>query len=202
MATEAPPVLILASASPRRRALLRQLGVPHRAHPADIDEQRLAGEAVADCVSRLARAKAEHVWNHEGRAVALPVLAADTAVVIDDRLLGKPANRADALRMLALLSGRSHRVLTAVALLDVGGLRMRLSDSTVRFRALAAEECARYWDTREPRDKAGGYAIQGFGAAFVSGLEGSYSGVMGLPLFEVAELLHSAGLPVWQECAA
>jgi septum formation protein len=188
-----PPVLVLASASPRRRELLWQIGVAHRVTIAAIDERLRAGETAADCVQRLALAKASAV-----PPVGLPVLGADTAVVLDGEMLGKPHDRHTALAMLARLSGRSHRVLTAVALVDGRGSQLRLSDSEVQFRTLDAAECARYWDSGEPQDKAGGYAIQGLGAVFVSGLKGSYSGVMGLPLYETAALLDAAGVPRWQ----
>lgn len=190
---ELPPVLVLASASPRRRELLWQIGVAHRIAIAAIDETPGAGESAADCVVRLALAKAKKVWTG-----SLPVLGADTAVVLDGELLGKPRDRHSALAMLERLSGRSHRVLSAVALVDGGASQVRLSDSEVQFRTLGAAECAHYWDSGEPRDKAGGYAIQGLGAVFVSQLRGSYSGVMGLPLFETAALLDAAGVPRWQ----
>jgi septum formation protein len=191
-----PPVLVLASASPRRRELLWQIGVAHRVAIAEVDETPRAGESAADCVQRLALAKAEGV-GHAG----LPVLGADTAVVLEGELLGKPRDRDGAIAMLGRLSGRSHRVLTAVALVDRRGRQLRLSESEVEFRALSAAECARYWDSGEPRDKAGAYAIQGLGAVFVRRLAGSYSGVMGLPLYETAELLDAAGVPRWQQPA-
>lgn len=197
-----PAVLILASASPRRRELLWQLGVPHQAMAADLDERRLPRETAVECVQRLARQKAEHVWASAGRAAGLAVLGADTEVLLDDELLGKPADREHGLRMLQQLSGRTHRVVTAVTLVSADGLRSQLCESSVRFRELSADECARYWDSGEPRGKAGGYAIQGFGAAFIAELSGSYSSVMGLPLFEVANLLRQAGLPIWQRSAA
>jgi septum formation protein len=187
-----PPVLVLASASPRRRELLWQIGVPHRAAVPAIDEQPLSGEAPAECVQRLALAKAYQVSSPE-----LPVLGADTEVVLDGKLLGKPSDRGEALAMLARLSGRTHLVLTAVALVDRRGTALRLSASEVEFRALEATECARYWETGEPRGKAGAYAIQGLGAVFVRHLRGSYSGVMGLPLFETAALLDAAGVRRW-----
>jgi len=195
------PVLLLASGSPRRRELLAQVGVPHAVVVPGIPEERLAGEGAADCVQRLAFAKAR-----AGHAVAqarseewghLPVLGADTAVVLGDEMLGKPADRDEALAMLARLSGVTHRVLTAVALVHAGGEAVRLSESRVEFRALTAAECEAYWASGEPRDKAGGYAVQGLGAVFISGLEGSYSGVMGLPLYETAQLLDAAGVPRW-----
>jgi septum formation protein len=192
------PVLILASASPRRRELLWQLGVPHLAEPADIDENRLPGEGVEQCVQRLAHQKAERIYLAKGRAAGLPVMAADTAVILGDHLFGKPADRAQCLEMLAQLSGRTHRVLTAIALQTSAGVSSHLSESQVRFRTLSDTECARYWDTGEPRDKAGGYAIQGYAAAFIAEVQGSYSGVMGLPLFETADLLQHAGIRVWQ----
>jgi nucleoside triphosphate pyrophosphatase len=193
---ELPPVLVLASASPRRRELLWQIGVAHRVAIAAIDESPRAGESVGACVQRLALAKARNVGD-----AGLPVLGADTAVVLDGELLGKPRDRHSALSMLSRLSGRTHRVLTAVALVDGRGSQLRLSESEVQFRTLSDAECARYWDSGEPRDKAGGYAIQGLGAVFVSRLLGSYSGVMGLPLCETAELLDAAGVPRWQQLA-
>jgi septum formation protein len=197
------PVVILASASPRRSELLTQIGVPHRVVPAQIDERRTAGEAIADCVQRLARSKALEVQvalaavGGAAAAVELAVLGADTAVIIDDELIGKPRDRADALSILARLSGRWHQVLSAVALASGNGMQCILSRSEVRFRALKPRECAAYWDSGEPCDKAGAYAIQGLGAAFVEELRGSYSGVVGLPLFETARLLAEAGVPTW-----
>ncbi len=194
--------LILASASPRRAQLLRQLGIRHRVLPAHIDESRQPDERVEQCVQRLAAAKARSVFGtlaaHPGGAsagAALPaVLGADTEVVIDGELLGKPADRARGIAMLARLSGRTHEVLSAVTLISAGSERSALSRSAVTFRALEADESAQYWDSGEPRDKAGGYAIQGLGAQFVAHLSGSFSGVMGLPLFETATLLRAAGL--------
>jgi septum formation protein len=197
------PVVILASASPRRTELLTQLGVAHRVVPAHVDERRAAGEALEACVRRLATSKALEVQvalaavGGSAAAVELAVLGADTVVVVDDELLGKPRDRADALAMLARLSGRWHQVLSAVALASANGLHCVLSRSEVRFRALQAHECAAYWDSGEPCDKAGAYAIQGRGAAFVEELRGSYSGVVGLPLFETARLLAEAGVATW-----
>jgi septum formation protein len=188
------PVVRLASASPRRRELLTQIGVAHCIDVADVDESVRAAEAPDDYVRRMAHSKAQAVW---ARDASLPVLAADTTVVLDGATYGKPRDRQHALEMLARLSARTHEVLTAVALADARGLALRVSVSSVRFRALAAAECADYWDTGEPRDKAGGYAIQGFGAVFVESLTGSHSGVMGLPLFETADLLRSAGVRCW-----
>jgi septum formation protein len=174
--------------------LLTQIGVPHVVEGAHIDESALKGEAPRDYVQRMARTKALAIWT---RDQSLPVLAADTTVVLDGVIFGKPDNRTDALRMLSALSGRTHDVLTAVVLADAHGLALRLSESRVAFRPVSAEECAAYWDTGEPRDKAGAYAIQGRAGVFIEALSGSYSGVMGLPLFETVELLRGAGLPYW-----
>jgi septum formation protein len=188
------PVVRLASVSPRRRELLTQIGVPHVVTGAHIDESVHAGERPHDYVQRMARSKAQAVWEQDR---SLPVLAADTTVVLDGLVFGKPADRADALRMLGLLSGRTHEVLTAVALESAEGLSMRMSVSGVRFRVLAAQEISAYWETGEPKDKAGAYAVQGLAAVFIESLSGSYSGVMGLPLFETSELLRAAGVPSW-----
>ena len=193
--------LFLASASPRRRELLAQIGVAHRLVAAPIDESVLPGETPAAYVERLARAKAA-----AGLAAldekTVCVLGADTAVVLDGRILGKPRDRADGLAMLAALSGRSHQVLTAVALDDGTRRAARVVSSTVHWRALAEGEAQAYWATGEPQDKAGGYAIQGLAAIFVARLEGSYSAVVGLPLAETAELLAEFGIPCWQRGGA
>lgn len=188
------PVVCLASVSPRRRELLAQIGVPHVVTGAHIDEMVHPGEAPRDYVVRMARQKAVTVRE---QGTALPVLAADTTVVLDHVIYGKPRDRADGIEMLERLSGRTHEVLTAVALADAHAIALRLSVSSVRFRTLSPEECAAYWQTGESRDKAGGYAVQGAAAAFIESLSGSYSGVMGLPLFETAELLRSAGITYW-----
>ena len=189
------PLVCLASVSPRRRELLAQIGVPHTVVGADIDESVRPGEAPRDYVLRMARQKALTVRE---RGEVLPVLAADTTVVLDNTIYGKPRDRADGMAMLGRLSGRTHEVLTAVAFANSNEVTVRLSVSTVRFRGLSPEECAAYWDTGEPRDKAGGYAIQGAAAVFIEALSGSYSGVMGLPLFETGELLRAAGVPYWE----
>ena len=190
------PLICLASVSPRRRELLAQIGVPHIVVGADIDETAQIGEAPRDYVLRMARQKALTIRE---RGESLPVLAADTTVVLDDVIYGKPRDRADGLAMLGRLSGRTHAVMTAVALADSRGVAVQLSVSTVRFRDLSSQECAEYWETGEPRDKAGGYAVQGAAAVFVESLSGSYSGVMGLPLFETAGLLRAAGVPYWEK---
>ena len=192
------PLLCLASASPRRRELLAQLGVPHVLSVPDIDEAVLAGESAADYVVRMARAKARIAHPH---GAGLPVLAADTTVLIDERICGKPVDAEEGIAMLLALSGRSHEVLTAVALAAAGEVHHRLSRSEVRFRHVSLAEAIAYWNTGEPRDKAGGYAVQGHGAVFVEYLSGSYSGVMGLPLFETAELLAGAGVSYWLDNA-
>ncbi len=188
------PVICLASASPRRRELLAQIGVPHTVAAAHVDESLLPHEPPADYVVRLARLKAATVRQ---RGEALPVLAADTTVVLEGSVHGKPAGRGEGLAMLAALAGRTHQVLSAVALATARGVALRVNWSSVRFRDIDRAEMEAYWETGEPRDKAGGYAIQGYGAVFVAALSGSYSGVMGLPLFETAELLRGAGIPCW-----
>ncbi|MNC28210.1 Maf-like protein YhdE [compost metagenome] len=191
--------LYLASGSPRRRELLAQIGVPFSVVSAPIDETPLPNEGAPAYVERLARAKAAAgLACIEGPAV---VLGADTAVVLDGRILGKPENREDALAMLADLSGREHQVLTAVALSDGQRVHSLCVTSKVRFRAISAEEAQRYWASGEPADKAGGYAIQGLGAVFVTGLSGSYSAVVGLPLCETADLLGQFGIACWQSLA-
>lgn len=187
------PIVILASASPRRSALLQQIHIPHRVQAVDIDESQLRGEAPADYVGRLAAAKAQALWQRLSMEERLPVLGADTTVALGEAIFGKPQDREDGIRMLAELSGRTHRVYTAVALYSAGGLESRLSVSEVTFRALSSAEREAYWASGEPRDKAGGYAVQGLGAAFITRIEGSYSGVMGLPLAETAELLEKIG---------
>ncbi|MCB2262758.1 MAG: Maf family nucleotide pyrophosphatase [Candidatus Thiosymbion ectosymbiont of Robbea hypermnestra] len=188
-----PPSLILASRSPRRRALLEQIGVRFEIVDIDLDETRRPGEAPEDYVLRLALDKARAGRARVGSSLRPPVLAADTAVVVGDRILGKPRDRADAAAMLRLLAERTHRVLSGVALVGADEERA-LSVSEVRFRAVSARETDAYWESGEPRDKAGGYAIQGLGALFVAELRGSYSGVMGLPLFETARLLAAVGI--------
>jgi septum formation protein len=189
--------IYLASGSPRRRELLQQIGVPFRVVGTAVDEAVWPGEAPAAYVERLAAAKADAGWSGSRGEADVPVLAADTAVVLGGKVLGKPADRQDAERMLRQLSGRTHEVLTAIALLTMSGLESRISRSEVTFRDLAAEEIQDYWETGEPADKAGAYAIQGRAAVFIADLRGSYSGVMGLPLFETAELLSKAGVWRW-----
>ena len=199
-ATLAFPQIYLASRSLRRRELLAQIGVPYqllllREHPgrgADINEDALPGESPDAYVRRVCDIKATIAWQRviERQIVRQPVLCADTTVCIDGEILAKPADHADAKRMLGLLSGREHRVLSAVALQSGERRLLAVSDSLVRFRPLSDDEIARYIASGEPMGKAGAYAIQGRAAQFVARLEGSYSGVMGLPLFETADLLR------------
>jgi len=187
-------LIYLASASPRRAELLRQIGVQFRVMPVDVDETPRPGEAAEDYVSRLADEKAQRAWRRLGERPGIAVLAADTAVVLGGEILGKPRDQAHGTAMLGRLSGQVHEVLTAVALCRAERLDRRLSRSRVRFRSISDGERETYWHTGEPRDKAGGYAIQGLGALFAASLQGSFSGVVGLPLFETAELLALAGV--------
>lgn len=189
----ATPRLILASASPRRRELLDQLGIGHLVRPTDIQESPRPGEDPEAYVRRLAAEKSLDAIGR-GSHDNLPVLAADTEVVLDSEIFGKPADAIHAQAMLSRLSGREHTVLSAVSLRTRERHWAALSVSRVRFRELSRDEIAAYWATGEPRDKAGAYAIQGLGALFVTRLIGSYSGVMGLPLRETGELLAHLGI--------
>ena len=191
--------LFLASASPRRRELLTQIGVPYSLITASIDETPLPTENAEQYVQRLAREKALAGLRMAG--VDACVLGADTTVVLNGRILGKPADRDEGLTMLAGLSGNEHQVLTAIALASRQRCEVRLVASRVRFRPITPDEAQRYWDSGEPLDKAGGYAIQGWGAVFVSELHGSYSAVVGLPLCETAQLLDTFGLSRWTKSA-
>lgn len=188
------PQFYLASASPRRQQLLEQLGLEFEVAAAEVDETARSGEAPQDYVLRMARLKAETAARL--LEATRPVLAADTVVVVDGTILGKPKGRDDALSMLARLSGRSHQVLSALALWNHGSLETASSRSEVVFRPIAPDEAAAYWKSGEPQDKAGAYGIQGRGALFVERLTGSYSNVVGLPLFETAELLRRAGIRI------
>lgn len=184
--------LHLASTSPRRSEILTALGLNFTVGGVAVDEQRLPGEAPDAMVLRLARAKAAAVQ----RKSAQVVLGADTAVVLDGDVLGKPRDCDDAVNMLARLSGRTHAVLTGVALSTEQGLRTILSTTEVRFREIRPDEALLYWQSGEPCDKAGAYAIQGRGGVFVEAISGSYSGVVGLPVFETVQLLHDVGIQV------
>lgn len=190
------PLILLASASPRRSALLTQIGVEHLVSPVGIDERIQPGEAPAQYVRRLAIAKAEALWSRLKEQDRRPVLGSDTSVALGNEILGKPADRADGLQMLQRLSARTHQVYTAVALRHAAGCESRLSVSDVTFRVLSRVEMEAYWRSGEPADKAGGYAIQGQAALFIERMAGSYSGIVGLPLFETAELLHMIGYPL------
>lgn len=183
------PEIALASASPRRRELLKQIAVPFSLVQVDVDESRLAGESPEVYVTRLAHAKAQ-----AGAAkiqYQLPVLGADTIVVADQHILGKPVDQADFTRTMQLLSGRCHQVFTAVALVGKNNSQHCCVITEVYFRNLSAADIAAYWQTGEPCDKAGGYGIQGQGGRFVSHINGSYSAVVGLPLCETDLLLRN-----------
>lgn len=194
--------LYLASGSPRRRELLTQVGVPFCAISADIDETPLAEESPSAYVERLARGKAAAGRKTIVCDTDFCVLGADTAVVLDGKILGKPLDEADALAMLMMLSGQEHEVLTAIALIDGERCESLVVRSLVRFRRIDRDEAAAYWASGEPLDKAGGYGIQGLGAVFVAGLNGSYSAVVGLPLCETCDLLRHFGIPCWQNLDA
>ena len=185
------PVLILASSSPRRSELLRQVGVDFRVVVADVDERVVPGEAPADYVLRVARDKVLTVQRREPGA--LPVLGADTTVVLDGCILGKPGSRAEAAGMLARLSGRAHEVYSAVALArGPRGVDHRLNVTRVTFAQLEPDWIEAYIDTGDPMDKAGAYGVLGRAAEKIARIDGSFSGVMGLPLFETCELLRCA----------
>lgn len=192
--------LYLASTSPRRKELLAQIGARHATVVAAVDESPFPGESPSDYVCRLSREKAlAGLQSLRARSLPeKPVLGADTTVVAGGQILGKPANEEDAIAILSRLSGAAHQVLTAVTLVDGAQCETRLSVSTVEFRPLTRAEMHDYWSTGEPADKAGAYGIQGKGAIFVKAMHGSYSGVVGLPLAETAELLTLYKVPFWQ----
>ncbi len=195
------PFLYLASQSPRRQALLTQLGIDYEVIAVAVDETPASHKTPPDHVTAIALQKAHAGWQQLLRQPAArpaPVLGADTDVVLDGQLLGKPIDRTHAIEMLQRLSGRVHHVMSAVALVQQDRAQTAVQISQVRFRRLTAAECAAYWATGEPVDKAGGYAIQGRAAAFIAELTGSYSGVMGLPLFETAQLLGEWGFDLWR----
>ncbi len=188
--------IVLASASPRRRELLDQIGVSYQVAPVDIDETPETGELASHFVLRIAAAKSAACQKQ--LAPDRPVLAADTAVVLDGRIMGKPRNAADAEAMLMTLSANTHQVYSSVSLRCGDIHRQAVSVTEVTFRPLTLEEIRAYWLTGEPADKAGAYAIQGLGSIFVESIQGSYSGVMGLPLFETARLLQQQGIQIIQ----
>jgi septum formation protein len=191
--------LFLASESPRRAELLRQIGVDFELHAANIDESRQANESARDYVCRMARSKASRVQEQlaaEHRNCI--VLGADTTISLEDDIIGKPVDRDQCRCTLRQLSARSHQVLTAVAVATTDGIELRLSQNQVSFRKLTDQEIESYCASAEPMDKAGAYAIQGKAAVFIDRLDGSYSAVMGLPLFETAELLQAAGITIFK----
>ena len=194
-----PNTIYLASASPRRREILASLGFQPVLLPAEIDETALPGEAVADYVARMARQKnaaARQLATQRGLALAQPLLSADTVVALDNAILGKPRDAAHARELLESLSGREHQVWTAVCV-SLGGQTLEAAQrSDVRFKELSVQEIAAYIASGEPLDKAGAYGIQGIGGVFVAHLTGSFSGVMGLPVFETVQLLRQLGAPV------
>lgn len=190
--------IYLASKSPRRQELLQQLGVRFMVKQQDVAEVIQAGETAATFVQRLALEKAQAVAGQLRATEQKPVLGSDTVVVINDQILGKPESRQDGISMLQRLSGKTHQVLTGVAIVSRQH-SVCVNVSEVTFRQLSLDEIERYWESGEPKDKAGAYAIQGFAAAFIQRLIGSYSGVMGLPLFETAQLLKEHNVPVWQK---
>lgn len=194
-----PPAIVLASASPRRAALLRQMRVPFVAQPAAVDEAPLPGEASSALVRRLACAKATAIRS------ALPVLGADTVVAMGGgpgEVFGKPRDEAAFLAMIKTLSGRTHTVLTAIALSAGGRTESLVARAEVTLRPIEPREAAAYWATSEPRDKAGGYAIQGIGGIFVRSVRGSPSAVVGLPLAETEQLLRQFGIDTWRARAS
>jgi len=192
--------LYLASQSPRRRELLSQIGVQYQLLSVDVEECQGDTEQPSDYVQRLAIDKSAAGWRalQHANLPAAPVMGADTIVVLDGQVLEKPKNEAAAIAMLARLSGRIHHVFTAVALTSSSAQNVVLSSTEVTFTRISELQARQYWQTGEPKDKAGGYGIQGAGAVFVESLAGSYSGVVGLPLFETQQLLNQFDVSVWQ----
>ncbi len=187
--------LYLASTSPRRQEILRSLGLEFTVIGVKIDETRLEGESPRQMVLRLAAQKAAAAVSEDVQLV----IGADTIVLLGDRILGKPRDRDDSVEMLMSLSGRNHTVLTGVALRSSAGTSTVLSETDVRFREIDRDEALAYWQSGEPCDKAGSYAIQGRGGAFVAAIRGSYSGVVGLPVYELVDLLRNAGIDVMKK---
>lgn len=198
MSNPLPVQLLLASRSPRRAGLLRQIGLRFEIQPADVPEVPGAGQAPGEyaLATALAKARAVADLRQSNPTLSLPVLGADTDVALNDEILGKPMGRAAALDMLARLSGRTHQVCSAVAVIHADGARFdtALSVTQVSFGRIRADEAAAYWDSGEPADKAGAYAIQGYAARWVREIRGSYTGVVGLPLYETVQLLHRFGV--------
>lgn len=189
--------LILASASPRRRELLGQIGIDLIIQPVDLDETPRAAEAPRDYVARLALEKAQAGYRAAG--VDLPALGSDTAVILDDEILGKPLNEEDAVRTLLRLSGRRHQVMTGVAVAQGEHCQVQVVTTEVTFTPITEHLARTYWATGEPADKAGSYGIQGLGAVFVESINGSYSAVVGLPLAQTAAILKEFNIEIWQK---
>jgi septum formation protein len=191
-------VLILASQSPRRRQLLAQLGYEFSVHPSDIDESVKLAEQPADYVVRLAQEKAETIFNKlsDREKNNTLVLGSDTCVVINNQILGKPADLNDCINTLSLLSDAQHQVLTAIAVISTSKIVTKLVSTQVNFKTLTVDEIQTYWQTGEPQDKAGSYAIQGIAGQFVKSIAGSYSAVVGLPLYETAQILKQLEMPL------
>mgnify|MGYP000297045218 CR=1 FL=1 len=187
------PMLILASQSPRRKELLSQLGYQFETISADIDESILSNESPHDYVIRLAIEKAKVVA--ENQTADCVVLGSDTSVIYDNQILGKPANMEECCQHLLMLSNNTHQVLTAIAAIRNQQIYSAIISTDVTFKSLSTEEIKRYWQTDEPQDKAGSYGIQGIGGQFVKQINGSYSAVVGLPLYETAQLLAKLDLP-------
>ena len=193
-------LLILASASPRREKLLRQLGVNFVSEPQNIIEEKRIDESPEKFVKRMAEEKASSAFGKR-KENDIVVVASDTIVVCDKRVLGKPKDKSDGIKMLLTLSNKTHRVLSAVTVANTLRYKSTVSETSVSFREISEIEAEYYWDSGEPEGKAGGYAIQGCGAVFVQSINGSYSGVMGLPLFQTAQLLSEFGIHSWQSAS-
>tara|TARA_B100000686_G_scaffold338117_1_gene410170 strand:- start:769 stop:1362 length:594 start_codon:yes stop_codon:yes gene_type:complete len=189
------PQIILASSSPRRESILRGIGIQFIKCPAHIDESVLPGEKADRYVRRMAEAKAKKIANSQKNK---PVLGADTIVLIDDTILGKPKNREQALRYIALLSDRTHSVLTSVALVHRDRCKSIVARAEVTFRKISKREAILYWETGEPKDKAGGYGIQGVGGIFIDRIEGGHGTVIGLPVLETEKLLRLFNVETWR----
>ena len=189
--------LILASASPRRSELLQQIGVRFVVAAEDIDESQRPAEEAVEYVARLALEKAQAGYRRSD--TELPVLGADTIVLCQGKIFGKPGDTDEAIAMLQALSGATHQVVSGVAVVNAQRSEVVVSKTSVTFRTISPQDCLKYWQTGEPKGKAGAYAIQGLGAIFVAHLEGSYSGVVGLPLLETQHLLEKFNVPIWQQ---
>jgi septum formation protein len=189
--------LILASQSPRRKELLSTLGVTFSTLPADIDETPFNGEIPSEYVIRMAKEKALATLKLAGEPLDTHVLGSDTSVIVNGIILGKPETKSNFVQMMQMLSGTVHEVMTSIALVSHEDIQTQLVTTQVYFIPLNEEMIDQYWQTGEPKDKAGGYGIQGFGSVFVEKISGSYSAVVGLPLHETAKILSKAGLPIW-----